>query len=423
MEAASTSAISAVPDSPRRIAVIGGGVAGLAAAWQLSKVDHLAVELWEAEDRLGGHAWTVPVFGGTEDRTTLVDIGFMVYNSLNYPNLMAWFRCLNVSSERSDMSLAVSLTKQSSKKKTASVVVEWSSSDYSWRRLFRTLIRFVSSIGPLNTMRLILDMLRFNNTVTTDLLSLSVDDPRRFVSIEQYLRNRHYSSAFATFYLYPMMAALWSASLQDVCQFPAVQVVSFLQNHQMLQLLQRPVWQTVAQRSRTYVQQVEQELMATSHHPNSHRTVHTGARVHSIREPEPGRYQLVLEDNVRGGLEVVEGRHFDHVIFACHTDQARRILERSTFREGADGNQDLLDTLQDVEYADNAIYVHSDASLMPRDPEAWASWNCIGSADKIVGGSQMVQGGIESLHLNTVGNDPFEELEGINGRFKAVYVT
>lgn len=415
--------MAAVNESPRRIAIIGGGVAGLAAAWHLSQVGkqkeaNLEVELWEAEDRLGGHAWTVPVVEEGE-QTTLVDIGFMVYNALNYPNLMAWFRCLNVSSERSDMSLAVSLTKQSSssKKKASSVIVEWSSSDYSWQRLFSTLYRFVCTIGPFNTIRLVTDMFRFNNTVTTDLLSLSIDDPRRFVSIEQYLRNRHYSPAFATYYLYPMMAALWSASLHDVCQFPAVQVVSFLQNHQMLQLLQRPVWQTVAQRSRTYVQQVEQELTA-----NPHGAVHTGARVHSIREQERGRYQLVLEDNNLKGLETIEGRLFDHVVFACHTDQARCILERSTFQENRGGNDDLLDTLQDVEYADNAIYVHSDVSLMPRDPQAWASWNCIGSADKIAG-TVNARGVSESLHLKSAGNDPFEELEGINGRFKAVYVT
>jgi predicted NAD/FAD-binding protein len=419
--AAVTTATNAV-SSPRRIAVIGGGVAGLAAAWHLSKTN-CTVELWEAEDRLGGHAWTVPVCaegGGADAPTTFVDIGFMVFNALNYPNLMAWFRCLNVASERSDMSLAVSLTKQtsSSRKKSASVVVEWSSSDYSWQRLFRTLFRFISTIGPTATIRLISDMLRFNNTVTTDLLSLSKDDPRRFVSIEQYLRNRHYSSAFATYYLYPMMAALWSASLHDVCQFPAVQVVSFLQNHQMLQVLQRPVWQTVAQRSHSYVQQVEQELMAA----NPSNAVRTGARVHSIREPEPGCYQLVLEDNNLQSLKPVEGRLFDHVVFACHTDQARRILERSTFQEYSNGNDDLLNTLQDVEYADNAIYVHSDASLMPHDPQAWASWNCIGSADKIAG-SSLTPGGTESLHLNPLGNDPFEELEGINGRFKAVYVT
>jgi predicted NAD/FAD-binding protein len=212
---------SSSSSTPRRVAIIGGGVAGLSAAWHLqtNTSDQNNVHLFEAEDRLGGHAYTVKV-GETD-----VDIGFMVYNDANYPNMVQWFDKLNVKTENSDMSLSVSLDEGNT--------VEWSSDG-----LNGLLARRSQLLEP-SFHRMVLDMLRFHKEAPSFLL-LQEDDPRKHVTTGQYLRNHAYSEAFARNYLLPMMAALWSASMDDVLLFPASQLISFLCNHKMLRLLDRP---------------------------------------------------------------------------------------------------------------------------------------------------------------------------------------
>jgi cyclopropane-fatty-acyl-phospholipid synthase len=204
----------------RKVAIVGGGVSGLSAAWHLhANASHVQVELFEAADRLGGHAYTVSVEGVD------VDIGFMVYNESNYPNMTRWFEKLNVPEESSDMSLSVSLD--------GGKTVEWNSDGLNGLFARRQQI-----IDP-SFRKMLKDMLRFNKDAA-DLLLLHEDDPRKAVTTGQYLRNNGYSEAFGKYYLLPMMAALWSASMEDVLLFPAVQLISFLCNHKMLQLLDRP---------------------------------------------------------------------------------------------------------------------------------------------------------------------------------------
>lgn len=205
---------------PRRVAVVGGGVSGLSAAWHLyQNADNIEVELFEAEHRLGGHACTVNVDG------TDVDIGFMVFNDSNYPNMTKWFEELSVPQEESDMSLSVSLD--------GGKTVEWNSDGING-----LLARRSQALQP-SFYRMIRDMVRFNQEAA-EVLLLPNDDPRKLVTTGQYLRNHGYSEAFGKYYLLPMMAALWSASMEDVLEFPAAQLISFLCNHKMLQLLDRP---------------------------------------------------------------------------------------------------------------------------------------------------------------------------------------
>jgi predicted NAD/FAD-binding protein len=207
----------------KKVAVIGGGVSGLSAAWHLHcNTTTNDVHLFEAEGRLGGHAHTMTV--GDVD----VDIGFMVFNSgpdCNYPNMTAWFKELGIEEESSDMSLSVSLDEGKA--------VEWSSDG-----LNGLLANRMQFFRPSFYMFLS-DMLRFNSEAA-EILSLPGDDPRRVVTTGQYLRDHAYSQAFCTNYLLPMMAALWSASIEDVLQFPAEQLIGFLCNHKMLQLFERP---------------------------------------------------------------------------------------------------------------------------------------------------------------------------------------
>lgn len=207
--------------SKKKVAVVGGGVAGLAAAWHLAQnaKDQYDVHLFEAEERLGGHAHTVTVDGVD------VDIGFMVFNHDNYPNMVKWFEALQVPEENSDMSLSVSLDHGQT--------VEWNSDGLSglfakrsqaWSPSFYTFVR---------------EMLRFNSE-SVELLQLHKDDPRRAVTIGQYLRDHGYSETFCSYYLLPMIAAIWSMGIEEVLKFPAEPLISFFCNHKLLQIFERP---------------------------------------------------------------------------------------------------------------------------------------------------------------------------------------
>ena len=400
-------------------AVIGGGVSGLAAAWHLqcNNGGGMQVDLFEKEAQLGGHAWTVDVPLDYHGETMLpVDIGFMVLNEENYPNLVEWFEALQVPLEDSDMSLSVSLD--------GGQTVEWSSDGLSgllganWKQALKpTFYQFLQ------------DMLRFNREAA-EILILHDDDPRKHISTCDYLRQNQYSSAFQTYYLLPMMAALWSASLEDVLQFPAIELIGFLCNHKMLQLFERPLWKTVAGRSRQYVQAVERALGSDRVHCNTaigkvDRVVVDSDDDNNKSNTIP-KYQLTTSDGT------VLPQLYDHVVFACHPPTAAKMLQ-----DNHDDQHSVKTLLQQIEYADNVVYVHSDPSLMPRT--AWASWNCLGkSRELVVTSTRSKHGealeGAESGFGNRIQDadkqtlEPNQlneamELEGESGRFKAVYVT
>jgi len=241
-----------------------------------------------------------------------------------------------------------------------------------------------------------------------------------------------------------MAAALWSASLNDVLQFPADQLIGFLCNHKMLQLFHRPQWKTVKGRSRSYVE------AAWQHYNNGRRLlddgqqqqrVHLRTAVEGLERLEDGKYRLlVVEANGHGGDGgadfVVVAIAFDQVVFACHPPVAAKILLRGDDNNGSN-RKSVAELLGQIEYADNVVYVHSDPSLMPRSDNCWASWNCLGNSRKMKQrgtssqkSEEAFEGG-ESGFGNTVkqqqqqqgASDNTQSLEGPEGRFKAVYVT
>eukprot|EP00977_Amphora_coffeiformis_P027367 scaffold34606_cov192-Amphora_coffeaeformis.AAC.13 len=397
------------------VAVIGGGVTGLAAAWHLHQSDTVDVQLFEKEPRLGGHAHTVRVAGDEKDeiKDVAVDIGFMVFNDANYPNLTRWFQALGVDAEDSDMSLSVSLDGGRS--------VEWSSDGLNGlfaKRSQMTSPAFYSYVA---------DMLRFNEQAPK-LLQMDEADPRRQVTTAEYLRRNGYGVPFQHYYLLPMMAALWSASMADVLQFPAAQLIAFLQNHKMLQLFDRPQWKTVAGRSIMYTERVQQTIL----NGGSNR-VHVGTAVARVTRTttsnDGGGWKLEAEDGASLGT-------FDHVVFACHPPTAAALLAPR-----GDGHDDqkssiieVCSLLQEVQYADNVVYVHSDPKLMPARRHAWASWNCLGqsqylpsSATQSKTPSEAFEGGESGfgnkISTTTNGDSNASHLEGPDGRMKAVYVT
>ena len=199
-------------------------MSGLSCAWHLhANSPNTEVHIFEAEDRLGGHAHTISVTPKNSDPID-VDVGFMVFNDSNYPNMVSWFKEMGVEMEDTDMSLSVSLDQGN---------MEWSSVGLAG------LLANKSQIFRPSFHRFVKDMMRFNKEAGK-ILTLPLDDPRRQITTKQYLREEGYSEEFATHYLLPMMAALWSASMGDVLNFPAVQLIGFLCNHKMLQIFDRP---------------------------------------------------------------------------------------------------------------------------------------------------------------------------------------
>lgn len=308
-----------------KIAVIGSGVAGLGAAWALEGLHELV--LYEAEDRLGGHANTVTI--DYDGAPVTVDTGFIVYNEENYPNLRGLFGALDVETRLTDMSFAC-----------AGGGVEWSSNFP--RGVFaqkRNLVR-PDFLGMLNDIR------RFYAVARSDLLAGDIDD----LTLSAWLRLRRFGGGFRDRFLLPMGAAIWSTTEGGIGDFPARSFLRFLANHGLLQF--RPArWRTVVGGSRTYVDRIGEALGDS---------VRTGAAVVAVRRTPAG---VIVRD--RHGRE----DRFDQVILACHAPQALALLEAPDAEERA--------LLSAIRYAPNRAVLHRDPGLMPSRESAWGSWNYV----------------------------------------------
>lgn len=314
-----------------RIAIVGAGITGLSAAWLLSRQHE--VTLFEAEDRLGGHSNTVSF--QEDGRDISVDTGFIVYNDVNYPNLVALFDHFGVTSEPSDMSFAVS---------TDNGGFEYAGSLPGLLAQRRNLLR------P-RLWRMTREILRFYREAEH---FLNAPDPA--LSIAGYLDREGYSQDFRRDHLLPMAAAIWSSSFNEIQDFPAVSFLQFFRNHGLLKLKDRPQWRTVTGGSRSYV-----ECLA-------------GAIDGRIRLSAPVERLERSETEVRLVLPHGETAGFDQVVLACHADQARRILgHQASPLEGV-----LLNAFR---YETNRAVLHQDSRLMPRNRSAWASWNYISSGN------------------------------------------
>ncbi|WP_420432398.1 NAD(P)/FAD-dependent oxidoreductase [Hyphobacterium sp.] len=308
----------------KKIAVIGAGISGLGAAWALRNVHD--VTLFEKRDRLGGHANTVDIdYDGTP---IAVDTGFIVFNPLNYPNMVQLFEALGVESFHSDMSFGFALDGD----------IEWSSNGLTG--LFaqkRNAVR-PSYLGMLR------DVLRFNNEAQKDLESGKLAN----AALGPYLEQNGYRHRFIYNYLLPMGAAIWSASEDEMRAYPADAFVRFFQHHRLMHMA-RPQWRTVKGGSREYVRRIAADLEGK---------VELGEPATSVWRTPSG----VSIDTGDGRVQT-----FDEVILACHSDQARQML--------TDLDQDEADLLGAIRYAPNRAVLHRDTSLVPSRSGARAAWN------------------------------------------------
>jgi len=310
-----------------RVAVIGAGIAGLAVAWSLCR-DHEVV-LHEREGRLGGHACTVDV--PTPRGPQPVDMGFIVYNERNYPNLVALLDHLGVPTEESDMSFAVSL---------GDGAFEYGSSHAGFLALRINLAR------P-SFLCMTRDILRFNR-LAPRLLDHAEDLD---FTLGDFIAERRFGRAFRDRYLVPMAACIWSSPLHRTLDYPAQPFVRFFHNHGLLAVGPQLRWRTVSGGSRSVVDRLAMPI-----------------RRHATLAPEAQAVRRV-SDGIR--VKGADGHwaRFDKVVFACHADQALALLIDPDEREGR--------LLGSFAYSSNEIWLHGVASLMPRRRDVWSSWNYV----------------------------------------------
>lgn len=310
------------PASPR-VAIIGGGISGLASAYELAR-DH-KVTLFEAAPRLGGHARTI-VAGKRGDQP--VDTGFIVYNYANYPNLTRMFAELDVPVKKSSMSFSASI---------GDGAIEYGLKD------FAALTAQTRNMMRPQFWRMISDILKFNRNA----LALATDPD---MPLGEFLDKMKLGSWFRRYYLLPISGAIWSTTPEQMKSFPAKSLVQFFDNHALLSTTNHQ-WFTVDGGSIEYVRRMEAVIA------NMGGDIRTNAPVAGVRR----QGEQVQVRGVGGTWET-----FDEVVFACHSDDALALLESPTGDEAR--------ILSDLRYQSNTAVLHCDEAAMPKRRKAWASW-------------------------------------------------
>ncbi len=312
--------MTAADSKPVRIAIVGAGVAGLTAARLLRRKFDISV--FEANDYAGGHSHTVTA--EIEGRRFRVDTGFIVCNDRNYPLFMDLLRELRVGLVPAEMSFSVS---------NPALGLEYNGHNLN------TLFVQRGNLWRPSFHRMLLDILRFNRAA------------RRHTgdgTVEEFVRRQKFGRLFADNYLLPMVAAIWSCEPNRAEVFPMNMLARFFANHGLLNLFNRPRWFTIAGGSRNYVRALTADF------------------ADRIRLSTPVRGVSRRPAGVR--LRFDEGsEEFDQVVLACHSDEALTLLESPTQAES--------EILGAIPYRPNSVLLHHDASLMPRQRRAWASWN------------------------------------------------
>ena len=309
-----------------KIAIIGSGIAGLTSAYLLNRSHEITV--FEAADWIGGHTHTVDV--QVNGREYAIDTGFIVFNDWTYPNFIRLLETLGVGFKPTEMSFSVTDPK--------------SRTEYNGNNLNSLFAQRSNLLSP-SFWGMLRDILRFNREALDDLQSQRIAAD---TTLGAYLKSAGYGQRFTEHYIVPMGAAIWSMSLADMLAFPLQFFVRFFKNHGLLSVSDRPQWQVIEGGSSAYIAPLtaafKERIRLNCPVARVDRDVH-GVVIHSP-----------------AGLE-----HFDQVVFACHSDQALKLLAVPSDAERA-----ILGALP---YADNEVVLHTDTRLLPTRKLAWASWN------------------------------------------------
>ena len=307
-----------------KIAIIGSGIAGNTIAYHLHKNHEITV--FESEGYIGGHTHTHHI--RHEGQDIAVDTGFIVFNDRTYPNFIALLEQLDVAWRPSSMSF--------------SVRCEDTGLEYNGTTINSLFAQRMNLFRP-SFHKMISDILRFNKA------SLELLDDGAEITLDDYLKQGGYSQYFIDYYIIPMGSAIWSTDAKQMLNFPARFFVRFFHHHGMLTIDNRPEWRTISGGSASYVQALTQPFKE------------------SIRLHTPVENVRRLKNSVRIKAKFSKEEAFDYVFFACHSDQALRML--------GDASPAESEILGAIPYQLNTVFLHHDQSLMPKKKLAWAAWN------------------------------------------------
>jgi len=318
-----------------KAAVIGAGIAGLAAAHRLGR--QAQVTLYEAGSHFGGHAHTVDItLPDAQGRpvTHGVDTGFLVYNERTYPQLVRLLRQLDVATAPADMSFSVQVPQAFGPQG-----LEWSGSSLA------SVFAQPANLARPRFWRMLGELLRFNRLATA--IARTAADSELRQPLGEFLRVHGFAREFEQWYLLPMIGCIWSCPTEQMLRFPVGTLIRFCHNHGLLQVADRPQWHTVRGGSREYVRRIVAGL----------RDARLSTPVRELRREADG-----VQVRTDAGWE-----RFDCAILACHTDQALALL--------ADPGADETRVLGAIRYQANRAVLHTDTSVLPTRRAAWAAWN------------------------------------------------
>ena len=307
-----------------KIAVVGSGISGLSAAYYLSK-KHV-VDLFEKEDHFGGHSYTIDIL---LDKKISVDIGFIVFNNLTYPNLIKFFQENKIQVEKSNMSFSVSVKDTN---------IEYCGKGISG------IFSNISNIFNIKFLKMFFDIINFYQKSE----KLKINNTN--VTLGEYLKTQNLSKYFIDFHLIPMVGAIWSMPPHEANQMPLRFFLKFFQNHGLFKLKNRPQWYTVSNRSRSYVDKVLTKISG-EYFKN---------------------YKINKIKRLSNSIEIYYGEkneffNYDKVVIATHADDALSLIENPTENESK--------ILSNFKYRNNLAIIHTDENVMPKNKKAWSSWN------------------------------------------------
>ena len=310
-----------------KVAVIGSGISGLSAAYYLSK--KYKVDLFEKEDRFGGHSHTIDIQLDENKNKILADIGFIVFNKKTYPNLINFFKEIEVDIEKSNMSL--------------SFMSKDINLEYCGKGL-KGIFSYKKNLFNFNFFKMFLEILKFYKK------SSKLNEFDESISLGEYLIKEKHSKYFINYHLIPMVSAIWSMPPYDAKKMPIKFFMRFFQNHGLFNLSNRPQWYTVKNRSRQYVKKVI-EKVSGEHFKNY--------KIRKIKRISNFVRIFYGSDN--------EYFDYDKVIIATHADEAKNMIENKS--------EDENKILGSFQYKKNLAIIHSDDVVMPKKKINWSAWN------------------------------------------------
>lgn len=323
----------------KKIAVIGGGISGLTAAYYLSKYHQVSV--YDAGCEIGGHTATKDII--YDARHYAIDTGFIVFNDRTYPHFIQLLNELGVSYQKTQMGFSVSCQK--------------TGIEYSGTSLSGVFAQKSNWLNPQHW-KMLCDIIRFNKACIKLFQQQEVqkthDDTLQNLTLGEYLQQQSYSTAFCQLYILPMVSAIWSAGNQTVASMPMKFFTRFFYNHGLFTIFNQPQWYTVSGGSRSYL----------------------GPLISTFRERVFAKTPVLSIKRLGNQVEISTDRfgdqRFDDVVLACHSDQALSLLTDPTDKE--------LQILSAIPYVKNDVCLHRDLNLLPKSKTAWASWNYLNLA-------------------------------------------